>query len=159
MNRFLLVGDKLMPEMHLKQPGLTYSACDPFTKNKERIEKFMKTGNTDFIYKNELDKACFQHDMAYGKSKDLIKRTQSDKVLRDKAFKIESDPKYDGYRRGLASMVYKFFDEKSSGSGVTTEPNYQLANGLHRQIIRKFKRRKVYSSFRDNIWGVDLADM
>ena len=119
----------------------------------------MQTGNTNFIYKNELDKACFQHDMAYGKSKDLIKRTQSDKVLRDKAFKIESDPKYDGYRRGLASMVYKFFDEKSSGSGVTTEPNYQLANGLHRQIIRKFKRRKVYSSFRDNIWGVDLADM
>ena len=159
VNKFLLVGDKFMPEMHLKQPGFTYSACGPFTKNKERIEKFMQTGNTDFIYKNELDKACFQHDMAYGKSKDLIKRTQSDKVLRDKAFKIESDPKYDGYRRGLASMVYKFFDEKSSGSGVTTEPNYQLANGLHRQIIRKFKRRKVYSSFRDNIWGVDLADM
>ena len=159
VNKFLLVGDKFMPEMHLKQPGSTYSTCGPFTKNKERIEKFMQTGNTDFIYKNELDKACFQHDMAYGKSKDLIKRTQSDKVLRDKAFKIESDPKYDGYRRGLASMVYKFFDEKSSGSGVTTEPNYQLANGLHRQIIRKFKRRKVYSSFRDNIWGVDLADM
>ena len=159
VNKFLLVGDKFMPEMHLKQPGSTYSTCGPFTKNKERIEKFMQTGNTDFIYRNELDKACFQHDMAYGKSKDLIKRTQSDKVLRDKAFKIESDPKYDGYRRGLASMVYKFFDEKSSGSGVTTEPNYQLANGLHRQIIRKFKRRKVYSSFRDNIWGVDLADM
>ena len=156
---FLLAGDKFMPELHLKQPGFTYSACGPFTRNKERIEKFMQTGNTDFIYRNELDKACFQHDMAYGKSKDLIKRTQSDKVLRDKAFKIESDPKYDGYRRGLASMVYKFFDEKSSGSGVTTEPNYQLANGLHRQIIRKFKRRKVYSSFRDNIWGVDLADM
>ena len=77
MNRFLLVGDKLMPEMHLKQPGLTYSACDPFTKNKERIEKFMKTRNTDFIYKNELDKVCFQHDMAYGKSKDLAKRIQS----------------------------------------------------------------------------------
>ena len=148
-----------MPEMHLKQPGFTYSACGPFTKNKERIEKFMQTGNTDFIYKNELDKACFQHDMAYGKSKDLVKRTQSDKVLRDKAFKIASDPKYDGYQRGLASMVYKFFDKKSSGSGVATEPNYQLANELHRQIIRKFKRRKVYSSFRDNIWGVDLADM
>ena len=119
----------------------------------------MQTGNTDFIYKNELDKACFQHDMAYGKSKDLIKRTQSDKVLKDKAFKIASDPKYDGYQRGLASMVYKFFDKKSSGSGVATEPNYQLANELHRQIIRKFKRRKVYSLFRDNIWGVDLADM
>ena len=79
--------------------------------------------------------------------------------MRDKAFKIASDPKYDGYQRGLASMVYKFFDKKSSGSGVDAEPNYQLANELHRQIIRKFKRRKVYSSFRDNIWGVDLADM
>ena len=77
MNKFLLVGDKRMSEMHLKQPGFTYSACNPFTKNKERIEKFMKTGNTDFIYKNELDKVCFQHDMAYGKSKDLAKRTQS----------------------------------------------------------------------------------
>ena len=97
--------------------------------------------------------------MAYGKAKDSVRRTQSDKVLRDKAFKIASDPKYDGYQRGLASMVYKFFDKKSSGSGVATEPNYQLANELHRQIIRKFKRRKVYSSFRDNIWGVDLADM
>ena len=71
VNKFLLAGDKFMPEMHLKQPGFTYSACSPFTKNKERIEKFMKTGNTDFINKNELDKACFQHDMAYGKSKDL----------------------------------------------------------------------------------------
>ena len=74
------------------------------TKNKERTEKFMKTGNTDFIYSNELDKACFQHNMAYGKAKDLL-RSQSDKVLRDKAFKIASDSKYDGYQRGLASMV------------------------------------------------------
>ena len=111
LNKFLLVGDTFMPEMHLKQPGFTYSACGPFTKNKERIEKFMQTGNTDFIYKNELDKACFQHDMAYGKSKDLAKTTQSDKVLRYKAFRIASDPKYDGYERGLASMVYKFFDK------------------------------------------------
>ena len=127
----------------------------------------MQTGNTDFIYRNELDRTCFQHDMAYGKSKDLTKRTQSDKVLKDKAFKIASDPKYDGYQRGLASMVYKFFDKKSSGSGVAaslanksaTEPNYQLANKLHRQITRKIKRRKVYSYFKDNIWGADLADM
>ena len=105
VNKFLLVGDKFMPEMHLKQPGFTYSACGPFTKNKERIEKFMQTVNTDFIYKNELDKACFQHDMAYEKSKDLVKRTQSDNVLGDKAFKIASNPKYDVYQRGLASMV------------------------------------------------------
>ena len=86
-----------MPEMHLKQPAFTYSTCGPFTKNKDRVEKFMGTGNTNFIYKNELDKACFQHDMAYDKTKDLVKRTQSDKVLKNAAFKIASDPKYDGY--------------------------------------------------------------
>ena len=124
VNKFLLVGDKFLPERHLKQSGFTYSACGPFTKYKERIEKFMQIGNTDFIYKIELDKTCFQHDMAYGKSKGLAKRTQSDKVLRDKAFKIASDPKYDGYQKGLASMVYKFFDEESSGSGVDAKPNY-----------------------------------
>ena len=97
--------------------------------------------------------------MAYGKSKDLVKITQSGKVLRGKEFEIASDPKYDGYHRGLASMVHKFFDKKSRGSGVAaTEPNYQLASELLRQIIRKFLK-KVYSSFRDNIWGIDLADM
>ena len=67
VNRFLLVEDKFLPEMHLKQPGFTYSVYCPFTKNKERIEKVMQTENTNFIYKNELDKACFQHDMVYGK--------------------------------------------------------------------------------------------
>ena len=111
INEFLLVGDKFMPEMHLKQRGFTYSPCGLFTKNKERTEKSMQTGNTDFIYKNELDKACFQYDMAHGKSKDLIKRTQSDKVLKNKAFKIANNPNYDGYQKGLASMVYKFFDK------------------------------------------------
>ena len=89
VNKFLLVGDKFMPEM----TGFTYSAGGPFTKNKERIEKFVQTGNTNFIYKNELDKACFQHDKAYGKSKDLVNRTQSDKVLRDNAFRNASDSK------------------------------------------------------------------
>ena len=102
INKFLLAGDKFMPEMHLKQPGLTYNACGLFTKNKKRIEKFMQTGNTDFIYKNELDQACFQHEMDYGKSKYLVKRTQLDKVLKDKAFNIASNPKYDGYERGLS---------------------------------------------------------
>ena len=125
----------------------------------------MQTGNSDFIYRSEPDTACFQHDTTYGKSKDLAKRTQSDKVLRDKAFKIASDPKYDGSQRGLASMVYKLFVKtsallnKSSGSGVDAEPSYQLASELHKKIIKKFKRRKVYSSFKYNIWGVDLADM
>ena len=78
VNKLLLAGDKFMPEVHLKQPSFTCTACDPFTKNKERIEKFVQTGNTSFIYKYELDKACFQHDMAYSKSKVLAKRTQSD---------------------------------------------------------------------------------
>ena len=82
----------------------------------------------------------------------IVKRTHSDKVLKDKAFEIASDPKYDGYQRGLASMVYKFFDKKPSGSGMVNKPNYQLANELHKPIIRKFKKRKVYSFFRDNIW-------
>ena len=118
VNKFLLAGDKSMPAVHLKQPGFTYSACGPFTTNKERIEKFRQTGNTDYIYKNDLDKAWFQHDMTYDKYKDLTKRTQPYKVLRDKAFEIASNPKYNGYQRGLASMVFKIFDKKSKGSGV-----------------------------------------
>ena len=142
INRFLLVGDKFMPEMHLRQPGFTHSACGPFTKNEERTDKFMMTGNTDFAYKNELDKACFQHDMAYGKSKDLVRRTQSDKVLRDKAFKIASDPKYDKYQREFASVVYKLFDKKSKGSGIINESNFQLANELHKAAIKKFMKKK-----------------
>ena len=95
--------------------------------------------------------------MACGKSKEFAKRTKSDKFLRDKAFKIASDPKHDGYQRGLALMVYKYFDKTPSGSGVDTllanksATNYKLENELHRQIIRKCNRRKVYSSFRDNI--------
>ena len=133
-----------MPEMHLKQPGFTYSACGPFTKNKERIEKFMQTGNTDFIYKNELDKACFQHDMAYGDFKDLARRTASDKVLKDKAFNIAKNPKYDGYQRELASMVYKFFDKKSTGSGVNIplKFNEQLPEELHKPVVRNLKKEQ-----------------
>ena len=100
------------------------------TKNKQRIQKFMQTGDTNYIYRNELDKVCFQHDMAYGDFKDLKSRTQSDKVLKDKAFKIESNPKYDGYQRRLSSMVYKFFDQKSKGSGIKNE--------FHKPIITKF---------------------
>ena len=97
--------------------------------------------------------------MTYGKSNDLVKRTQSDKVLKYKSFKIANNTNYDGYQRGLASIVYNFFDNKSKGSGIINEPNCQLADELHNPIIRKVKKRKVYSSFRDNIWGVDLADM
>ena len=118
INKFLLAGDTFMPEMHLRQPQFTYSACGPFSKTKERIQKFKETGDTKYIYRNELDKACFQHDMAYGDFKDLAKRTSADKVLRDKAFNIAKDPKYDGYQRGLASMVYDFFDKKTKGGTI-----------------------------------------
>ena len=97
-NKVLLVGDKFMPKMHLRQPTFTCSACGPFTNNKERIQKFKKTGDTSYIYKNELNKVCFQNHMAYGDFKDLAKRTAADKVLRDKAFKITSDQKYDDFK-------------------------------------------------------------
>ena len=88
-----------------------------------------------------------------------IKKHNQIKFLEDKAFKIASNLKYNGYQRGLASMIYKFFDKKSSGGGIINKSNYQLANELHKRIIKKFKKRKLYSSFRDNIWGVDVADM
>ena len=161
-----------MPEIHLRQPHFTYSACGPFTRHEQRIQKFKETGDTNYIYKNELDKACFVHDAAYSDSKDLTKRTVADKILKNKAFDIAKDPKYDGYQRGLAAMVYKFFDskvalpdKKSVGSGaehINTKlipQNEQIADELHKPIIRKFKKRKVYSTFKDNIWGADLADM
>ena len=101
----------------------------PFTKNKERIKKIKETGDTSYIYKNELDKPCFQHDMAYGDFKDIKRRTASDKILRDKTINIAKNPKYDGYKRGLASMVYNFFDKNSVGGGVNIplEFNKQLA--------------------------------
>ena len=123
VNKFLLARNKFMPEMHLKQPGFTYSARGQFTRNNERIQKFMETGNTNYIYKNDLDKACFQHDMVYGKYKDLTKETESDKVLKNKALKIASNPKDDGYQRGLVSIVYKFFDKKSKCSGIKSRSN------------------------------------
>ena len=143
-NKFLLAGDKFMPEMHLRQPGFTCSACGPFTKNKERIKKFKETGDSRYIYQNKLDKACFQHDMAYGDFKDLNRRTFADKVLRDKAFNIVKDPKYDGYQRGLASMVYKYFDKKTSGSGIKNEniSNKELAEELHKPIIEDLMKEK-----------------
>ena len=162
INKFLLAGDKFMPEMYLRQPLFVYSACGPFTRHKERIKEFKRTSDTRYIYRNELDKACFQHDSAFGDHKDLISRTEADKVLRDKAYDIASNPIYDRYQRGLASMVYKFFDKKST-SGPTARPSSLertgsgiasssiLANQLHKPIIKKFDKRKVYSQFKDNI--------
>ena len=120
-------------------------------KNKE----FKCTGDTRYIYRNELDKACFQHDSAYADHKDLINRTEADKFLRDKVYDIASNPEYDGYQRGLASMVYKFFDKKSAGSGFKKLKNSSsiLADERHKPIIRKFNKRKVNFQFKDNIWG------
>ena len=154
INKFLLAEDKFMPEVHLRHSRVVYSACGPFNRHKERIKEFKRTGDTRYIYRNELDKACFQHDSAYADHKDLINRAEADKVLRDKAYDIASNPKYDGYQRGLASMVYKFFDKKSTGSGFkklknTIKPsssiladeliNLLLENLIKEKYIRNLK--------------------
>ena len=155
INKFLLAGDKFMPKMHLRQLQFVYSACEPFTRHKERIKKFKQTGDTRYIYRNELDKACFQHDSAYVDNKNLINRAKSDYVLRDKAYNIASNPEYDSYQRALASMAYKFFDKRSMGSD-TAKPSslersslernsLKLADELHKPVIRKLNQRKLYS--------------
>ena len=161
ISKYLLAGDKFMPEMHLRQPKFAYGACGSFTRHKERIKEFKQTGNTRYIYRNKLDKACFQHDSAYADHKDLINRTKSDKVLRDKAYDITSNPEYDGYQRGFVSMVYKCFDKKSMGSGVKKlkDSSSILADERHKPVIKKFNKKNLYSQLKDNIWGVDLADM
>ena len=155
INKCFLAGDKFMPEMHLKQPQFVYSACEPFTRHKERIKKIKQTGDTRYIYRNELDKACFQHDSVYADHKDLINRTEADKVLRDKAYDIASNPEYDGYQRRFASMVYKFFDKKATaepsakhviGSGTTKSSSLErnsliLEDELHKPVIKKFNKR------------------
>ena len=112
VNKSLLAGDKFMSEMHLRQSGFTYSAFGPFIKKQERIQNFKEAVDSQYIYQNELDKACFQHDMAYGDFKDLVRRTTSDKILRDKAFNFAKNPRYDSNKCELASMVYSFFDKK-----------------------------------------------
>ena len=108
----------------------------------KKIKKFKETGDTKYIYRNELDKACFQHDKAYRDLKDLARRTALDRVLHNKAFSIVKNPKYDGYQRGLGSMVYKFFDKISSGSGFAIKQNQQLAEEFFKPIIRKLKKKK-----------------
>ena len=138
-----------MREMHLIQLVFTHSAYGPFTKHKETIQKFKETGDSRHFYQNELDKACFQHDIAYGDFKYSHRRTGSDKTSRDKAFNTAKNPKYEAYQRELTSMVYKCFDKKSAsktfGRGIKSgiRPNQQLADELHKSIIRKFKNHKV----------------
>ena len=135
-----------MPEMHLRQPGFTCSANGPFPKR-----KFFETGNSQYIYQNELDKACFQHDMAYGDFKDLARKTASGKLLHDKALNIDKNPKYDRHQRGLASMVSKFFEEKTSGGAIKNKNifNKYSTEELLKSIIRKGKKQKVHWPF----WG------
>ena len=145
-----------MPELHLKEPGFTYSPCGPFTKHRERIQKLRETGNLKHLYRNELGKACFAHHAAYSDSKDLAKRTIWDKILKDRAYEIVRNCNYGGYQRAITSMVYKFFDEKL-GSGISV--NEELAAELHKPVINNFKRRKVYATFKDNISAADLAEM
>ena len=151
-----------MPKTHLRQPGRIYSAFGPFTKNNRRVQKFWKAEDSRCIYQNVVDKACFQQDMADGNFKDLPRRTASDEIMRDKAFNIAKNPKFDGYQIGLASMVYKLFnhmsaslawsetlatrDKSASGSGVKNEniSKQELAKELHKPIIRKFEKHKVH---------------
>ena len=149
INRFLLIGDKFMPEMHLWDPKVKkYSACGPFTRHQQRINDFMKDGKISHTAKNKLDAACFQHDSAYNKYKDSLNRKKSDVVLKNKPLKIVIDPNVNGYQRSLAAMVYKLFNERTKGmsidSGNIFPENEILAEELHKPI---------------NIWGVDLADM
>ena len=158
-NTFLLAGDKFIPEMHSRQPQFVYSACGLITRHKERMKEFKRTGDTRLLNRNELDKACFKHDAAYTKYKDVENRLISDQKLKNSAYDNASNPEYDGYQRGLASMVYKFFDKKSMGSGIARDSSSILADKLHKPVIKKFNKRKLYSQFKDNIWGVDLADM
>ena len=151
MNRFLLAGDKFVPETHLKQPKFTYSACRIFNENRERNQNFKERRNSKYIYQHEL--TCFQHDMAQRNFKDLLRRISSDKVLHDKAFNTAKNPKNDGYEGGLASMIYNFFDKKSSGGAVKSEimSKQELAEELHKPVIKKYENGKVSSSFTDNV--------
>ena len=130
-------------------------------KKQRKNKKLKETGYSEYIYQKEPDKGCFQHDMAYGDFKDLTRRTDFDKILRDKTFNIAKNSKYDGNQCGLASTVYHFFYKKTSGGSIKIEniSNKELAEELHKLIIRKRKKLKVYSSFIYNIWGADLADM
>ena len=128
-----------MPEMHLKQPGFTYSACGPFTNEWKNSKK--KKKHSRQIYQKELVKASFQRDIDYGDFKDLPRRAASDKVLHDKAFNIAKNQKYDGCLHGLASMVYLFifFDKKFSGGAVTRAEKSALKTYLtDMQLISKY---------------------
>ena len=143
VNNFLLTGDMFMSRLHLRQPRFTYSAYGPFTKHRDRIRKFREIGSLKYLYRNELDKACFVRDAAYSDSKDLAKRNILDNILKDKAHWISINPKYDGYHRGLVSMVYKCFGEKGR-------------SGEQRQAKQEEKSMKSYLENHRNQWLKNL---
>ena len=151
INKFLLIEEKNMSELHLKQPGFTYSASGPFTNHRERIRNFRETGNLRYLQKNELDKACFAYDVAYCDSEDLAKRTMSDKILKDRAYENARNCKYDGYQTALPSMVYNFFD-KATGSGVSEKE--QLVEELHKPVIRILKLLKLELKIKSELLSI-----
>ena len=169
--KFLIAGDKFMPEMHLRQASITYRACGPFTNSKERIQKFQERGDSRYIYRNELDRAWFQHDIVYGGFKDLPRRTASDKLLLDKAFDIAKNPENEDLQRVLASMIFKHFDKKSSGGAVRRpqsgtlatldkfvikcqiKPKQQLPKDLHKPIITNIIKLKSIFIFKKQYLG------
>ena len=138
VNRFLLAGDKFIPEMHLRQPGFTYGACGPFTKNKKRIQKFKEIKDSRYIYQNELDKVSFQHDMTYGDQL-LIKYCMIKHLI---LLKIQN-------MMDINMDLLQFFDKKASGGTVENEvmSNKELAEELHKPIIRKLKKEKYTHRF------------
>ena len=155
INKFV---NNLPFELHMFDPVVgRYSACGPGTKHKERIEKYVQTGDTSHIFKNELDKRCFYHDSSYDKYKDVPNRLIADKKLMDGAYDIASDQSKNGYERMLASMVYKFFEKKIQlGQGINDDI---LADELHKPIRHIFQRRQVIAHKANQIWACDLVDM
>ena len=147
-----------MPEVHLRQPGFTYSASEPFNEHCESIQKFKQARNLNYIYKNKLDKKYFSYDTAYAKGKNLAKRIVLNKILKDTAYEIALNPKYDGNQRGLASTVDKTLDQKISSEAMVNV-NEVLAWESHKPVFKKFKMKKVYSRLKDNFWAADLAKM
>ena len=132
--------------MHLRQVEFTYSSSRPFTKHRKKIQKISGKRDFKYIYKNKLDKVCFVHVAAYSDSKDLSKRTISEKVLKTKTYQIAINPKYKGCQRRLTSMVYKLLDNKTEA-----DVNEELTQELRKTLIKKFKRKKAYVWFKDNI--------
>ena len=149
-----------MPEVHINRPGFTYSAFGAFTKNKERKQKNEKTGYARYFYQNRLSKVCFQYDIAYGDFKYLNRRTTADKVLSNKEFNIAKNRKYDGFQRGIVSMIYESFAKKISGGTDKYEivSKKELEGELYKPVIRKLDKRKVQPPIED-ICCSDIADM